>query len=651
MALRNLLGRLDDIFEDQIDSEFWLNVKVTDIPWDVFPKLNKSDKSNKESVKRLILRSEAVVQFFFEHWRKCLLPEGLDTFPLKSPVRKNDFPLQCLISRLRMSVVLNTVGLGELAESVPYDDEDLPLSRRQLETFISDDEKRKGFLNHQKFYLLKVGADDCPWYSDDRLPPFIEEGDLGRGATLGAVTKVSQAFDGKQYARRRLHVASKLSKVREQLSLLKAYARNRHIAQVEGFFCRPSKLSVLLQPVADCNLSEYLEKFHTLPDQEEEKSNLYRLFGCLLMTLKNMYQVDFPKKSIKPQSILIHESNFLFTGFRVDAELVDDGGTPGCTEIDGSNARKYEAPELWDGETTRDVFSDMFSLGCVFLEVFTVLAGKSLEDLRKGLDELRKGREDLREKSVHGDYGRDIASLHDWLQGLAEANKFNDKRLALPLMVCSQLLGADQDSRPGIKRLIVEMAKNIPRGTWLTDYFCDDCCRDLAFLSLEPLVFNPEEPEPAAAAAPSDPEVSATDNTEATNVASDIVTCTLDMKGCHIGEDLDEVDLEARNNIGDTALHLAARDGDVDMVHTLLEKGADVTLENHWGETALETVLRMAFVIYEDEPSYYLPWPPAAADCPHRRDSVGSRWTRDPYLSPTAADCVCVAHPCRRDSA
>src|SRR5712664_1777521 len=98
MALRNLLGRLDDIFEDQIDSEFWLNVKVTDIPWDVFPKLNKSDKSNKESVKRLILRSEAVVQFFFEHWRKCLLPEGLDTFPLKSPVRKNDFPLQCLIS-------------------------------------------------------------------------------------------------------------------------------------------------------------------------------------------------------------------------------------------------------------------------------------------------------------------------------------------------------------------------------------------------------------------------------------------------------------------------------------------------------------------------------------------------------------------------
>jgi hypothetical protein len=119
---------------------------------------------------------------------------------------------------------------------------------------------------------------------------------------------------------------------------------------------------------------------------------------------------------------------------------------------------------------------------------------------------------------------------------------------------------------------------------------------------------------------------------------------------------LNEVDLEARNNIGDTVLHLAARDGDVDMVRTLLEKGADVTLENQWGETALEAVLRMAFVIYEDEPSYYLS--SATADCdyvahphPHRRDSVGSWWTRDPYLSPTAADCVCVAHPCRRDSA
>jgi serine/threonine protein kinase len=357
----------------------------------------------------------------------------------------------------------------------------LPLSRRQLGAFISDDEKRTEFLGLQKLYLLNVSAHNYPWLLDGQLPPFTHEEVLGRGATLGVVKKASHVFNGKQYARRRLHldIPGEIGKVREQLRLLKTYAGNRHIAQVEGCFCEPSEsmITVLLHPVADCNLNEYLEKFHTLPDQEKEKSNLYRLFGCLLMTLKNMYQEDFPKKSIKPQSILIHGSNVLFTGFRVDARLTEDG--PGID--DQSNAKKYEAPELLEvsDEPTRDVASDLFSLGCVFLEVLTVLTGKRLEDLRRN------------EKSLY-DYGRHIERVHDWWQMLAEEDtKVDDKRLVLPFELCSQLL-AHRVYRPGIKELILKMAMNIPQGVSLNDYFCIDCCRDFGLLVLESLVPNTE---------------------------------------------------------------------------------------------------------------------------------------------------------------
>ena len=82
-----------------------------------------------------------------------------------------------------------------------------------------------------------------------------------------------------------------------------------------------------------------------------------------------------------------------------------------------------------------------------------------------------------------------------------------------------------------------------------------------------------------------------TEDTEATDIASNTVTCTLNIKESDIEEE--ETDVDAKNDDGDTALHLASRAGDMTTARTLLEKGADIAIENNSGETALDAVLRM----------------------------------------------------------
>jgi serine/threonine protein kinase len=135
-------------------------------------------------------------------------------------------------------------------------------------------------------------------------------------------------------------------------------------------------VAILLQPVADCNLRDYLLRSYSSIDRQRRKSVLYRLFGCLCITLKNIHKANIRHKDIKPVKILVYGSDVLFTDFGSETQLVNEEDMSRITTI-GEETTMYASPELRDGEET-DVISDVFSLGCVFLEVIIVLAGKRL---------------------------------------------------------------------------------------------------------------------------------------------------------------------------------------------------------------------------------------------------------------------------------
>ena len=86
-------------------------------------------------------------------------------------------------------------------------------------------------------------------------------------------------------------------------------------------------------------------------------------------------------QDIKPQNILVHGKNVLLTDFGLardaSAEQVQtttEGRPSGLT-------RQYASPELADWDH-RSYSSDIWSLGCVFLEMATVLHNKSVGELR-----------------------------------------------------------------------------------------------------------------------------------------------------------------------------------------------------------------------------------------------------------------------------
>lgn len=53
-----------------------------------------------------------------------------------------------------------------------------------------------------------------------------------------------------------------------------------------------------------------------------------------------------------------------------------------------------------------------------------------------------------------------------------------------------------------------------------------------------------------------------------------------------------EVEIDWRDNWGNTALHIHANDGNIDLVRILLEHGADVNARNGFGATPLHSALR-----------------------------------------------------------
>jgi serine/threonine protein kinase len=108
------------------------------------------------------------------------------------------------------------------------------------------------------------------------------------------------------------------------------------------------------------------------PLPSEHCSVLYRSFGCLASGLAFIHSHAIRHKDIKPQNILVHEGQMIITDFGIalDASGQDTTTTTGIPE---AFTDRYRAPEVAQCEP-RNRMSDVFSLGCVFLEIMASLA-------------------------------------------------------------------------------------------------------------------------------------------------------------------------------------------------------------------------------------------------------------------------------------
>jgi serine/threonine protein kinase len=201
------------------------------------------------------------------------------------------------------------------------------------------------------------------------------------GAGMSAVVDiVEDKTTGREFAHKafRPYYGPDLQKFKvafqNEIDIIKRLHSHPHIIQIHWSYACGNELGMLLTPVArDGDLRAYLRRLRDtegLPTPEQS-SVLARSFGCLASGLAFIHRHTIRHKDIKPQNILVaNGGKMVYADFGIAFDASDEDTT--TTGIPEAFTNRYCAPEVADWEP-RNRKSDIFSLGCVFLEIMAFL--------------------------------------------------------------------------------------------------------------------------------------------------------------------------------------------------------------------------------------------------------------------------------------
>ncbi|KAK2755605.1 dual specificity mitogen-activated protein kinase kinase 1 [Colletotrichum kahawae] len=228
---------------------------------------------------------------------------------------------------------------------------------------------------------------------------------------------------------------SQLKAFENELAALKALS-HRHAVKLVGSYTDPHHLALIMSPIADVDLHVHLLRCEQSLDNR--KFMLRPFFGCLTTALAYIHSKNIRHKDIKPGNILVKGDTVYLADFgtsklRLDGHLTTNGGSKEGTP-------RYSAPEVGD-QANRNRSSDIWSLGCVFLEMATVLFGRTQQDMHEFF--LTHGSENHQQISLNPEATR------EWIEVL-RSSSFNDSNV---LDWTAWMLQPKPDDRPTAARL------------------------------------------------------------------------------------------------------------------------------------------------------------------------------------------------------
>lgn len=204
---------------------------------------------------------------------------------------------------------------------------------------------------------------------------------LGQG-TYGQVSKVRETSTGTFYAQKLIRVTDPRSKPRVEKEVLNEVSimqklRHHHIASVQFHVFEGDTYSIIMLPVAECDLRHFLRRCVDKQFPRTELTYLTSWFGCLVSALAFAHAKHIKHEDIKPSNILIKDHQPYLADFGC---AKDFSGLDSSTSVD---TLTFGTPVYWAPESQpRGRSADVFSLGCVFSEMLTVRYKRRLEDFQ-----------------------------------------------------------------------------------------------------------------------------------------------------------------------------------------------------------------------------------------------------------------------------
>ncbi|OAL48129.1 hypothetical protein IQ07DRAFT_114453 [Pyrenochaeta sp. DS3sAY3a] len=306
-------------------------------------------------------------------------------------------------------------------------------------------------------------------FSSTNDVPFIKVEDLGKGA-YGFVDRVISTISYKEYARKLIPRGRTFQRDQKilrdferELGTLKKLGHHRHIVKLIGSYTDPRFVGILMSPVAECDLKEFLHNCAsdakgTLPS----KSFIRSFFGCLTSALSYLHDNTVRHKDIKPQNVLVSQQTVFLTDFGISLDWSEIGQS--TTTGPTPRTARYCAPEVSDC-APRNSSSDMWSLGCIFLEIWTVLKGETISNLHAFLEATN---------TKSSCYHLNCEAAYQWMEKLELTSTLADNP---PRDWIRHLVVPDQRERWTARQLLSEI-ETVNANPEVKFAFSGQCCMD-----------------------------------------------------------------------------------------------------------------------------------------------------------------------------
>ncbi|PVI00178.1 kinase-like protein [Periconia macrospinosa] len=307
---------------------------------------------------------------------------------------------------------------------------------------------------------------------------------LGYGS-MGGVYETT--VKGHVFAWKRIYCRRKIGdRERKEIKILKKVS-HRHIIKLAGSYTHGPFIGFLLHPVAVCDLATLLEDIEAHWAAKSDATQRDRLttlglhdafdysisefllskIGCIVGAVEYLHHQKIRHKDLKPSNILLSPNGLWLTDFGTATDFSLQ--TVSTTDNWERGTPKYFPPEVASYKPSGRA-ADIFSLGCIMLEICLMCEDHSLETLRE--------HRSVGDKS----YQANIPRITEWAYFNHPWTIMEDRDL---VRIICDMLQSNPDDRPSISRVSTRLSYidfiRVNEG-WVSLF--GDCCRK-EFISME----------------------------------------------------------------------------------------------------------------------------------------------------------------------